>query len=362
MAISTPCRKEKPSALRRTLIGILLAVAIFSVLSLAAAPGVFHALFARKSEVRLISHYAPTCCADSGCTLVRIPAGDYSLQGYLFGQDSRRGLIIVAHGFHSDADSHLGEILYFARQGWCVLAFDGTGAGQSDGKSTVGLEQMRRDLRSVMDYVHTQDRLSGLPVVLYGHSMGGYAVAALADAPDVAGVISVAGFNEPVETMVSFSRKYIGVLADLEYPVIYLQDRFLFGADANTTAVEAINATDTPVMIVYGSADQTIPYSLSIYAHRGEITNANAEYIYIDEAYRNTHSTGWLSDTAARNTLELNVRLDALLARYGEDIPVADRQALAQQLTRKDIFAVDDAFMAQLDRFCTRAAEAAVAH
>lgn len=348
----SPASRRAIRSGKRKLTAVLIAFSILLTLALAALGG-FYFPFARTSETRLLSHYAPEAIDDADCTRLRIPSGGHSLQGYLFGEDSREGIIIVAHGFHADANCHLAEITDLAEQGWCVLAFDGTGAGQSDGATCVGLEQMRLDLRSVIDYVRGDETLGELPIVLYGHSMGGYACASLSDDPDVSAVISIAGFNDPTETMVSFSEKYVGMLAYAAQPVIALRSRVRFGT--SVTAVDAINCTDTPVLIVCGSGDDTITETLSIYAHRDEIRNPNAEYLYVDDPYRGEHSTAWLSEEAARSTLALSEELDTLLDRYGEDIPPEEQQALSAQLQQCDAFETDPEFLSKVLQFCEAA-------
>ena len=337
---------------KRKLTAVLIAFSILLTLALAALGG-FYFPFARTGETRLLSHYAAETINDADCKRLRIPSGNHSLQGYLFGEDSRKGIIIVAHGFHADANCHLAEITDLAAQGWYVLAFDGTGAGQSDGATCVGLEQMRLDLRSVIDYVRGDETLGELPIVLYGHSMGGYACASLSDDPEVSAVISIAGFNDPTEAMTAFSKKYVGPLAYAAQPVMALRSRIRFGYPI--TAADAINAADTPVLIVYGSEDETVTPELSIYAHRDEITNPNAEYLYVDDPYRGEHSTAWLSEEAARSTLALSEELDALLDRYGEDIPPEEQQLLSAQLQQCDAFETDPEFLAQVLEFCEAA-------
>ena len=68
---------------------------------------------------------------------------------------------------------------------------------------------------------------------LYGHSLGGYAVAAALDEADVKAAVCLSGFNSPVQTMHGKAKEYVGVLADIEYPFLCLQNRFVFGDDAD---------------------------------------------------------------------------------------------------------------------------------
>jgi hypothetical protein len=60
-------------------------------------------------------------------------------------------------------------------------------------------------------------------------------------------------------------------------------EKYLFGDAAKLTAIDGINKSDIPVLIVQCSNDDVItPNGSSIYAHRGKIINPNAEIIYRD--------------------------------------------------------------------------------
>jgi phosphopantothenate synthetase len=95
------------------------------------------------------------------------------------------------------------------------------------------------------------------------------------------------------------AKSRVGVLADLQYPFMCLQNFFLFGDKSDTSAISAINATDTPVMIVGGNSDEVVPDAISMLHKADKITNPNAVTLKIEEAYRGEHSTAWLSRDAA---------------------------------------------------------------
>ncbi len=343
----TTCQKKRKPAFQRVLIGILLAVLIFSAISMAVTGSVFRALFARREDTARLTFYAPR----PECVCVTFPSDGNLLQGYLFGTENRKGLVIIAHGFHSDAMSHLGEIEYFAEHGYCVFAFDGTGTGSSEGDSIGGFAQMRRDILAAMAFVRQDAALTDLPILLYGHSLGGYAAVTLGSTPGVRGVVSVSGFNTPVETMHHFAAKYVGFLAELEYPFLYLENRLMFGPEANRSAVDAINATETPMLLVGGSKDQVIPYDISICAHLDELTNPNVSCLWITEDDRNAHSTAWLCPRAAQSLQALAERLDDLVARYGSEIPAEVQNELSLAIAENQIFEVDAGFMQAVCNF-----------
>jgi hypothetical protein len=60
-----------------------------------------------------------------------------------------------------------------------VFSFDPTGNFASEGTNIVELPQARLDLASALNYIQGDASLRDLSVMLYGHSWGGYPVAAV---------------------------------------------------------------------------------------------------------------------------------------------------------------------------------------
>ena len=259
-------------------------------------------------------------------------SGDRLLAGYLyFPQNEPKGMIVIAAGIASGADSHLAETVRFLENGFAVFTFDGTGVRNSEGSGVIGLSQAKIDTRSALWALENDPRTNALPFLLYGHSVGGYACASLlSEAERVKAAVSIGAFSSPEETMLYYGRKKVGFLADLEAPFLMLQNRLLFGADADTSAIDAINESGKPVLVVEGSEDQTVPDQIAISASRARIINPNARFLTVSEPYRCGHSAAWLSADAARYRLSL-----------AEGEPVD--KARANEL--------DDAFMEQVISF-----------
>jgi hypothetical protein len=103
---------------------------------------------------------------------VDVLSGKNRLTTYLYGAENTQGLIIVSPGHRDPNDVKLYEITYFVDAGWKVLCYDYTGCYQSEGSSMVGYSQSVHDLDAVLTYVETETQFEGLPVMLFGHSMG----------------------------------------------------------------------------------------------------------------------------------------------------------------------------------------------
>ena len=219
-------------------------------------------------------------------------SGRNLLQGYLYGPNQDRGLVIVAHGLGGGADSYLPQITYFVEQGWRVLAYDATGSFNSEGDSTRGFPQSLLDLNAALTYINTDPDYAGLPVLLFGHSWGGYAVANILHYEhEIAGVVVVSAPNSAMEMIVEQGRRMMGGFVYTQYPYLWLYQRFLFGEAASFRAVDAINGSAVPVLIIHGTEDEMVEYSGSaIIDNRNAISNPNVKIISIDEPGRNGHN------------------------------------------------------------------------
>ena len=309
--------------LRRVVIIAIVFVLVFSLSSVIFSAVFFHFMFARRDSVReyVRIDYSLIDTGQYTRRAVSFLSGENTLKGYLYGEQNKNGLIIIAPGISSDADAHLAEIMSFVDSGYTVLAYDATGTFESEGESRIGLQQSKRDLLAAIDFAADDSVTRDMPVFLYGHSLGAYAAAAALEQTDVEAAICLSGFDSPVGTMYGTAKGYVGFLADIEYPFLYLQNFIVFGGDADTRAVDGVNSGDTPVLICYGSGDKVIPYELSMYSHESELRNPNAHCELIEDEYRNGHSYMWLSHDAARYVAELQDELDDLSQACGGEVP-----------------------------------------
>jgi uncharacterized protein len=214
---------------------------------------------------------------------VNLTSGENKLQGFIYGGSNNNGLIVISNGIGGTSDDYLPMVLHFVDKGWRVLCFNNTGVGGSEGKSICGLTQSVIDLDAALTYVIHSGRFSGLPVMLVGHSLGGFAVCTVLNLnQNVNAVVSFAGFNSSKEI---FEEKGKAVVGNFFY-LLTLQpwaiDKQLFGDKVKLTAVDGINKAGIPVMIVHSSDDESISAKTSsIYAHRSEINNPNVEIIFL---------------------------------------------------------------------------------
>ena len=214
---------------------------------------------------------------------VRFNSKGNILQGFIYGGANTCGLVVISHGLGGTADSYFPMIMYFVDRGWRVFAFSNTGVGGSEGKDMGGLYQSVIDLDAALDFVEKTSMFNSLPVMLVGHSWGGYAVCAVLNYEHpVKAVVSFAGFNSGSELW-DERGKSSSKFYNLVKPQFRKIEKQRFGDVAKLTAVDGINKVDIPVMIVQSSDDDVISAkTTSIYAHREKITNPHVEIIYRD--------------------------------------------------------------------------------
>ncbi len=183
------------------------------------------------------------------------------LAGYLYTNgDNQHGIVIIAHGFGGGGhNSYMDAADYFARNGYYVFAYDATAMDQSEGEGLGGVPQGVIDLDHAISFVESNNDIPDLPIVLFGHSWGGYCVSTvLTYHPEVKAVIECSGFNSSSDMFESGGKSQAGSLIYTMTPFIRLHERFKYGKYAANTAMDGFNATEAAVMIVHSADDDVI--------------------------------------------------------------------------------------------------------
>lgn len=206
--------------------------------------------------------------------------------------DKTDALVVIAPGLNAQALDYRYQIKSFIDNGFSVFAFNPTGIAQSEGYSTVGFSQELIDLDSALDYIERNDNFGYSHIILFGHSVGGYAVSCVSVyGHTVDAVVSVSGINSAMEGVMEPSVKNIGYIAYADYPMLWLYQAILFGADnVNICADDVISSNDTPTMIIHGKGDERVSYKqYSIISHKDDIANKNAEFLLWDNPKNDGH-------------------------------------------------------------------------
>lgn len=192
-----------------------------------------------------------------------------------------KALVIVSHGIGCNMDGYLNRTAWFVKHGYDVFTFDMTGTCLSQGKGLRSLMQSKVDLHNAIEFVKTRKEFEGMPILVYGHSWSGYAAANMLNYGhnELTAVASLSGFNDTWDITRHHSSRYVGSLAVMLKPWSKLLERIMYGKDAKGDGVSGVNAYGGPVLIAHSVDDPTVPIESSVYVHRDEIVNRNAEYM-----------------------------------------------------------------------------------
>ncbi len=204
--------------------------------------------------------------------------------------DSPRARVVIVHGLcdHSGRWAHVAE--FFAERGFETHAYDLRGHGLSGG-ARLDIEHFHQhvdDLAEVVAHVHDGE----LPLVIYGHSMGGLIAAAYAQSshpqPDVyvlsapsleatvpaplrAAVNLLARFAPDMRVRASIKGEHLSKNPEVGEayfadPRVYLKGTAR-GGHSFLSAMEGIrrklDEIDRPTLVVHGGEDILVPTAVS---------------------------------------------------------------------------------------------------
>ena len=214
--------------------------------------------------------------------------GKRRLCGYLWNETGTRGLLILAHGMGTGVGYHMPEIHHFADEGFRVFAFEYSGYGKSEGRF-YGFPQAVSDLKSAIEFIDD----GSLPVILLGHSMGGYAVCTVGQCLKrrVGAIVAYAPFYSSAEAIAEMTRgmpRFGWLFRILILPV----QKVLFGRRHKSNGVDGLHSADAPTLILQGSCDDEVSCTgCSMYAHRVRLADAGVSFRLIENDDSNGHMT-----------------------------------------------------------------------
>jgi pimeloyl-ACP methyl ester carboxylesterase len=241
------------------------------------------------------------------------------LAGYLYSNgENQHGIVIIAHGFGGGGhNSYMDVADYFARNGYYVFAYDATAMDKSEGEGLGGVPQGVIDLGHAISFVESNNDIPDLPIVLFGHSWGGYCVSAvLTYHPEVKAVIECSGFNSSPDMFESGGKEQAGSVIYAMRPFIRLHEMFRFGKYASATAIDGFDSTDAAVMIVHSADDNVIgiEYGLDKYYEKYK---DNPRFTFI--RFENRGHNEIFNDPDNTYKDEFNATFDPWVATLGYD-------------------------------------------
>jgi fermentation-respiration switch protein FrsA (DUF1100 family) len=148
--------------------------------------------------------------------------------------------MIFAHGNAEVIDFCVDDLLFFTRLGIGVMLVEYPGYGRSQGRPSQ--ESITEIFIAAYDMLTAWKEVDADRVILYGHSLGGGAVCALAARRPAAALILMSTFTG----IHPFTRRFL-------VPGFLVRDPF--------DNLSVISAYSGPVLIIHGTYDDIIPYS-----------------------------------------------------------------------------------------------------
>lgn len=322
---------------------IVLTSALFAGLrsgKVLAAKRIYDSCFPRFDKRELTTVYGELDYSRVKERLYRIPlsfqGGKNRLQGYFYPCDAAKGLVVVCHGMHAGADDYIPFIEYFVNNGFAVFAYDCRGTYASEGDSTVGMCASLADLDYALRYVAGDEMLSKMPLFLFGHSWGGYAVTSvLSLCKNVKACAAIAPFNDGFTLIVEKGEQYAGPFSDIVsdgFPKRFLSvyQKHLFGKYTALNAVKGINGTSIPVFIAHGINDNVISFDgQSVISHRNEIREENVIY-YVGTGAQAGHNSILHSERAVEYQKKIKNNLKELKNIKGSELTSEELAAFCE--------------------------------
>lgn len=277
-------------------------ILFFFVIPLVVSAIINNILFKKRSEINTDMLLKTTDFPNLLCEDVTFNSNKSDeLHGYLYSSETitPKGVVVYAHGYNAGgSNSTMMFANYFVNNNYYYFTYDITANGLSEGSNQRGLVQGVKDLDKAISCVKKMDKTKDYPIMLLGHSWGGYSVSAvLKFHPDVKAVCSLSGFNSAIDLMASTSRKKVGsFLTNASLPYLKLYERWVFGKDYKLNAIDGFNSSKCNVLIIHSSDDNVIDMDYG-YNKYYELYKDNPRFKFIK--YENKgHGFMFLNDSA----------------------------------------------------------------
>lgn len=289
---------------------------------------------------------------------VKFLSGANELTGYVYEAKKPKGLMVFSAGIWSGPEEYLMLVTWFVDHGWSVFTYNYTAYNGSQGKWLKGLPQAVKDLDAALIYIDHDKTLKDMPRVLVGHSLGAYATAAVLALKhdNIKGAVTMSGFNDPLTMSLDGGRDIIGPVAYVMAPMIELFNIVLFGfKNGNRTAVQGINASGIPVLVIHGQEDDFIQINRTSIVHvKSKITNPNVSYWILDEPGHCNHNNYITSRSASEYVSRVNAEFEEIKKTYPlGKVPASRKRLFYKNVNKARANEPNEALCRKIDSFLT---------
>ncbi len=183
---------------------------------------------------------------------VAIPSHGSMLDGFVLRplQGPALGTVLFLHGNYGNVSNNLHPPETLARAGFQVVTFDYRGFGKSPGEPSQ--ESILEDALASLEYVRGRADLGGVPLVLFGQSMGGHlAVVVAARSQGSIDALAIEGAFTGYGDVAAWTSSAPGFLTRALVPERY-------------RALDVVANVGVPLLVIHSTDDAIVP------VHMGE--------------------------------------------------------------------------------------------
>ena len=274
------------------------------------------------------------------------------INGYVYKDtnlNEYKGVIVFSHGLGVGHNQYTTEIDHLAKLGYLVVAYDVSGTAKSEGKTIKGITTALFNLDDCLTFVENHEELSKYKKMVFGHSMGAYAVNNVTRYNhELVGVVSISGFD----TTYGLLSDEIALINGTEIKALTHAFKFLervnFGKEGMYKSLDAFKNTNVKHLLIAGDKDNIVDTSKNFEMFKEELQEKdNFEFILVEDRFHRPIIT----KEAASYDQETNIQLSELKKEYKNKIPEEVNREYYDSLDYKLLVQLDNEIMCQIDRF-----------
>lgn len=179
---------------------------------------------------------------------------------------SPKAIVIFLSGIQNPSvTAFFGHSAMLEKNGYASILCEMRAHGESDGDVICAGYKEYLDVKAVVEYIKSNEKYNGVPIVIYGLSMGGAAaINAIGQIPDIDGLISMSAFSSWEDVFLD-NMANMGIpkfICFIERPFVKLYIGFKYGfKNINICPKNEIKKLgNRPALIYHSKEDSQIPY------------------------------------------------------------------------------------------------------
>ena len=175
---------------------------------------------------------------------------------------SKKEYILFCHGLGAGHVQYMEEIAFFVKNGYQVFTYDVRGCLNSKGDGIGSFSSALMDMHNVLLFIESLSEFNDRPILLYGHSMGGFCVNNIPvfNHKNIIGGVSVASFNTVKNVFHDLVVKIGGKKSAVIAKLMTKEESNYYKQLGSLSSVESLKLVKYPMLMISGDKDQFIFY------------------------------------------------------------------------------------------------------